>query len=210
MQTITLIPGDGIGPEVTQAVVRILKAAGTDIEWERHDAGVIAFKRFGQSLPVAAARLDSQKQGRPQGSGDDADRRGLHERQRRLAQGARSLREPPPGAEPARRVEPLHRRGPDHRPREHRGSLLGSRARGRARRRREPEDHHREGVDADRALRVRARARDGPEEGHGDPQGQHHEARATACSSTARGPSRATSPTSPTTSGSSTRRACTW
>src|SRR6476620_8818216 len=50
--TITLIPGDGIGPEVTQAVVRILKAAGTDIEWERHDAGVIAFKRFGQSLPV--------------------------------------------------------------------------------------------------------------------------------------------------------------
>src|SRR6185436_2165438 len=50
--TVTLIPGDGIGPEVTQAVVRILKAAGTDIEWERHDAGVIAFKRFGQSLPV--------------------------------------------------------------------------------------------------------------------------------------------------------------
>jgi isocitrate dehydrogenase (NAD+) len=52
MHTITLIPGDGIGPEVTQAVVRILKAAGAEIEWERHDAGVIAFKRFGQSLPV--------------------------------------------------------------------------------------------------------------------------------------------------------------
>jgi isocitrate dehydrogenase (NAD+) len=52
MHTITLIPGDGIGPEVTQAVVRILKAAGADIEWERLDAGVIAFKRFGQSLPV--------------------------------------------------------------------------------------------------------------------------------------------------------------
>jgi isocitrate dehydrogenase (NAD+) len=50
--TITLIPGDGIGPEVTQAVVRILKAAGAEIEWERHDAGVLAFKRFGQSLPV--------------------------------------------------------------------------------------------------------------------------------------------------------------
>jgi isocitrate dehydrogenase (NAD+) len=50
--TITLIPGDGIGPEVTQAVVRILKAAALEIEWERHDAGVIAFKRFGQSLPV--------------------------------------------------------------------------------------------------------------------------------------------------------------
>ena len=55
--TITLIPGDGIGPEVTEAVVRILKAAGVDIEWERHDAGVIAFKRYGQSLP--ATLLDS-------------------------------------------------------------------------------------------------------------------------------------------------------
>jgi isocitrate dehydrogenase (NAD+) len=50
--TITLIPGDGIGPEVTQAVIKILKASGADIEWERHDAGVIAFKRFGQSLPA--------------------------------------------------------------------------------------------------------------------------------------------------------------
>jgi isocitrate dehydrogenase (NAD+) len=55
--TITLIPGDGIGPEVTQAVVKILKVAGTDIDWDRHDAGVIAFKRFGQSLP--ADLLDS-------------------------------------------------------------------------------------------------------------------------------------------------------
>src|SRR5258708_4285789 len=49
--TITLIPGDGIGPEVTAAVVRIFTAAGLEIEWDRQDAGVIAFKRFGQSLP---------------------------------------------------------------------------------------------------------------------------------------------------------------
>jgi isocitrate dehydrogenase (NAD+) len=50
--TITLIPGDGIGPEVTEAVVRIFHAAALDIEWERHDAGVTAFKRFKQSLPA--------------------------------------------------------------------------------------------------------------------------------------------------------------
>ena len=50
--TITLIPGDGIGPEVTEAVLRIFTAAGLDIEWERHDAGVIAFKRHGQTLPA--------------------------------------------------------------------------------------------------------------------------------------------------------------
>ena len=54
---ITLIPGDGIGPEVTEAVVRIFHVAGLDLEWERYDAGVTAFKRFNQSLP--AELLDS-------------------------------------------------------------------------------------------------------------------------------------------------------
>jgi len=39
--TVTLIPGDGIGPEVSAAVVRILTASGAEIEWERHDAGVV-------------------------------------------------------------------------------------------------------------------------------------------------------------------------
>jgi isocitrate dehydrogenase (NAD+) len=50
--TITLIPGDGIGPEVTEGVLRILAAAGVSIEWERHLAGVLAVERTGQSLPV--------------------------------------------------------------------------------------------------------------------------------------------------------------
>ena len=50
--TITLIPGDGIGPEVTDAVVRILDASGVSIEWERHLAGLLAFERTGQTLPV--------------------------------------------------------------------------------------------------------------------------------------------------------------
>jgi isocitrate dehydrogenase (NAD+) len=54
---IAVIPGDGIGPEVSAAVVRIFKAAGVDVDWERHDAGVAAFKRYNQSLPVAV--LDS-------------------------------------------------------------------------------------------------------------------------------------------------------
>ena len=49
--TITLIPGDGIGPEVTNAVLRILAATGVSIEWERHDAGVTAFERTGRALP---------------------------------------------------------------------------------------------------------------------------------------------------------------
>jgi isocitrate dehydrogenase (NAD+) len=51
--TITLIPGDGIGPEVTEAVIRVFKAAALDIEWERHEAGVTAFKKYNQSLPAS-------------------------------------------------------------------------------------------------------------------------------------------------------------
>jgi isocitrate dehydrogenase (NAD+) len=50
--TITLIPGDGIGPEVTDAVVRILGASGASIEWEHHQAGVLALERTGHVLPV--------------------------------------------------------------------------------------------------------------------------------------------------------------
>jgi isocitrate dehydrogenase (NAD+) len=61
-RVVTLIPGDGIGPEVTAAVVRIFKAAAVDIEWERHDAGVTAFERFGKSLP--AELLESIKRTR--------------------------------------------------------------------------------------------------------------------------------------------------
>ena len=51
--TITLIPGDGIGPEVTAAVVSILKATGVAIDWEPHDAGVVAVERTGETLPPA-------------------------------------------------------------------------------------------------------------------------------------------------------------
>src|SRR6188472_1911582 len=49
--TITLIPGDGIGPEVTAAVVSIIEAAGVAVTWERHDAGVVALERHGSPLP---------------------------------------------------------------------------------------------------------------------------------------------------------------
>jgi isocitrate dehydrogenase (NAD+) len=50
---VTLIPGDGIGPEVTQAVVRILEATGVKFEWERFAAGAEAFEIFGEYIPAA-------------------------------------------------------------------------------------------------------------------------------------------------------------
>jgi isocitrate dehydrogenase (NAD+) len=49
--TITLIPGDGIGPEVSSAVVRIIEAAGVKVQWETHYAGAQALEKFGSTLP---------------------------------------------------------------------------------------------------------------------------------------------------------------
>jgi isocitrate dehydrogenase (NAD+) len=51
--TITLIPGDGIGPEVTNAVVRILETAGLQVDWELHAAGILAVEEYGDPLPPA-------------------------------------------------------------------------------------------------------------------------------------------------------------
>jgi isocitrate dehydrogenase (NAD+) len=50
---ITLIPGDGIGPEVTAAVVMILEQAGLDAKWETHLAGTTALDQLGETLPDA-------------------------------------------------------------------------------------------------------------------------------------------------------------
>ena len=51
MHPITLIPGDGIGPEVASSVVRIIEAAGVDVQWETHYAGAQALEKFGETLP---------------------------------------------------------------------------------------------------------------------------------------------------------------
>jgi len=48
---ITLIPGDGIGSEVTQAVVRILEATGLKFEWETIQAGAEAFEKYKEYIP---------------------------------------------------------------------------------------------------------------------------------------------------------------
>jgi isocitrate dehydrogenase (NAD+) len=49
--TITLIPGDGIGPEVMKPTLKLIKAAGVNIEWEKHLAGAAALKKHGTTLP---------------------------------------------------------------------------------------------------------------------------------------------------------------
>ncbi len=49
--TVTLLPGDGIGPEVTAAAVRVLEATGVEFEWETASAGATALAKEGSPLP---------------------------------------------------------------------------------------------------------------------------------------------------------------
>lgn len=57
MHSVTLIPGDGIGPSITDAVVKIIEATGASIEWDRQIAGMTALERVNTPLPDAT--LDS-------------------------------------------------------------------------------------------------------------------------------------------------------
>ncbi len=48
---VTLIPGDGIGPEITDATIKVLAATGIDWEWDRHLGGMAAVDAAGDPLP---------------------------------------------------------------------------------------------------------------------------------------------------------------
>ena len=52
-QRVTLIRGDGIGPEITESVVQLFEAAGVPIEWEEAHAGLDCFEKYGDPLPQA-------------------------------------------------------------------------------------------------------------------------------------------------------------
>jgi isocitrate dehydrogenase (NAD+) len=57
--TVTLIPGDGIGPEITSAMCEVVEATGVDIKWEIADAGAHLMEEYGTPLPPYV--LDSIK-----------------------------------------------------------------------------------------------------------------------------------------------------
>jgi isocitrate dehydrogenase (NAD+) len=56
---VTLIPGDGVGPEVIGAAVKVIEAAGVKIDWDQQLGGAIALRRFGS--PVPDQLIDSLK-----------------------------------------------------------------------------------------------------------------------------------------------------
>jgi len=53
MHNITLIPGDGIGPAIVEATVRVIEAAGVKVEWDRQLAGMAAVEKHANPLPDA-------------------------------------------------------------------------------------------------------------------------------------------------------------
>ena len=53
VHNITLIPGDGVGPEITEAAKRCIEATGVNIRWEEVIAGNEALQKYGQVLPAA-------------------------------------------------------------------------------------------------------------------------------------------------------------
>ena len=51
MARILVLPGDGIGPEVTEAAVRVVEAAGVAIAWDRVEAGGEVIVKYGTAVP---------------------------------------------------------------------------------------------------------------------------------------------------------------
>jgi isocitrate dehydrogenase (NAD+) len=62
MHTITLIPGDGTGPEITEATKRVIEATGVTISWDTQEAGLDVYEKEGNPLPQRV--LDSIKRTR--------------------------------------------------------------------------------------------------------------------------------------------------
>ena len=173
---VTLIPGDGIGPELAEATRRVLDATGIAFEWEVVDAGEAVMAEYGTPLPDHV--LESIKRNKvalkgpittPVGEGF----RSVNVTLRQALGLYANLR-------PARSIKGLESRYEDvdlrHRPGEHRGPVRRYRAHGRAGRGGEHQDHHPRSVRADRPVRVRIRGRERPAQGHRGPQSEHHEA----------------------------------
>ena len=175
----TLIPGDGIGPEIVDATLAALDALEAPFDWDRQIAGLEGVKAAGDPLPQAT--LDSIRRTRlalkgpletPSGGGYRSSNVRLREefklyanlRPARTIDPGRSLRQHRPGGG-AR--EP---RGPLHRPRALRADRRRPACGGHGHR----HQHPRRKPPAARVC-LRARHRHRPQEGHDRAQGQHHE-----------------------------------
>ena len=77
---VTLIPGDGIGPDVIEAARRTIEATGVPVAWERMSMGAGAFSRTGRTLPAETVEsIRSTRVPRPSGGNAKVVMRALRE-----------------------------------------------------------------------------------------------------------------------------------
>ena len=95
-QTITVIRGDGIGPEIMDATLHVLDAMKLGLPYEFVDAGLAAHEKHGELLPPRRWTRSAAPH-RAEGPADHAGRRGLPLDQRRAAQALRPVRQRAPG-----------------------------------------------------------------------------------------------------------------
>ena len=89
---VTLIPGDGIGPEVCDAARRAVEAAGVAIEWDVQEFGAEAYARDGPAAAGARDRVGARARRGAEGTDLDSVRLGLSLDQHRAAARARPVR----------------------------------------------------------------------------------------------------------------------
>ena len=133
--TVTLVPGDGTGPELTEAARRVLEATGVSFAWDVQHAGVDVMGSAGTPLPPGDARVDQAERRRTEGADHDADRDGVPLGQRRAPARARPLRVRAAVQELPGCAVALRGRRPRGGPREHGRPLRRHRVRVRHRRR---------------------------------------------------------------------------
>ena len=174
---VTLIAGDGIGPEITAQTVKVLEATGLRFNWDDELAGMAAVEATGTPLPDATVE-SIRKNGlalkgpltTPVGTGFRSVNVGLRKEFELFAniRPAKTHHPRRPVRERGHRARPREPRGPLHR-----GRALRADRRRPPRRRRVDGDRHPHGVRADHPLRVRVRPQARPPEGHHRAQGEH-------------------------------------
>ena len=129
---VTLIPGDGIGPELTEATRRVLEATGVGFDWDVQPAGVDVMAAQAATRFRSRRSARSGEQSRAEGPDHDPGRRRFPLGERRAAAGARPLRAGAALQDLSGRAHALRRGRYRDRPREHRGHLRRDRVRRRA------------------------------------------------------------------------------
>ena len=125
---VTLIPGDGIGPEVMQATVRILEATGVKFDWEIFQVGAEAFAKYNEYIPKELIESIERTRVGLKGPVTTPVGGGFASINVALRKKVRALRQLPSHSEPSPYSDPISRRRSHHRPGKYREPLFRDRA----------------------------------------------------------------------------------